>query len=77
VAQFQGLPKIIQVDNGTELTSKTLDEWVHCRKIRLQLSRPGKLTDNPFVLSFNGRVCQECLDQLDRRCAKYNQGLTY
>lgn len=63
LAQSQGLPKVIQVDNGTEFTSKALDEWAHRRKIKLQFSRPGKPTDNPFIESFNGRLRQECLDQ--------------
>lgn len=63
LAQSQGLPKVIQVDNGTEFTSKALDEWAHRRKVKLQFSRPGKPTDNPFIESFNGRLRQECLDQ--------------
>ena len=63
LAQSQVLPKVIQVDNGTEFTSKALDEWAHRRKIKLQFSRPGKPTDNPFIESFNGRLRQECLDQ--------------
>ena len=63
LGQSQGLPKVIQVDNGTEFTSKALDEWAHQRKIKLQFSRPGKPTDNPFIESFNGRLRQECLDQ--------------
>ena len=58
----QGLPKVIQVDNGTEFTSKALDEWAHRRNIKLQFSRPGKPTDNPFIESFNGKLRQECLD---------------
>jgi len=63
LAQSQGLPKMIQVDNGPEFTSKALDEWAYQRKIKLQFSRPGKPTDNPFIESFNGRLRQECLDQ--------------
>jgi putative transposase len=58
-----GLPKTIQVDNGPEFTSKALDEWAHRKGIRLQFSRPGKPTDNPFIESFNGRLRQECLNQ--------------
>ena len=58
-----GLPKVIQVDNGPEFTSKALDEWAHRRKVKLQFSRPGKPTDNPFIESFNGRFRQECLNQ--------------
>ncbi len=63
LAQSYGLPQVIQVDNGPEFTSRALDEWAHRRKIKLQFSRPGKPTDNPFIESFNGRFRQECLDQ--------------
>jgi len=63
LALSQELPKVIQVDNGPEFTSKALDEWAHRCKIKLQFSRPGKPTDNPFIESFNGRLRQECLDQ--------------
>jgi len=63
LAESQGLPKVIQVDNGTEFTSKAVDEWAHRRNVKLQFSRPGKPTDNPFIESFNGRLRQECLDQ--------------
>lgn len=62
LAESHGLPKVIQVDNGTEFTSKALDEWAHRREIKLQFSRPGKPTDNAFIESFNGRLRQECLD---------------
>jgi putative transposase len=63
LAQSQGLPEVIQVDNGPEFTSKALDEWAHRRRVKLQFSRPGKPADNPFIESFNGRLRQECLDQ--------------
>ena len=63
LAHTHSLPKVIQVDNGPEFTSKALDEWAHRKKIKLQYSRPGKPTDNPFIESFNGRFRQECLDQ--------------
>jgi len=61
--QTYGLPKTIQVDNGPEFTSRALDEWAHRKGIKLQFSRPGKPTDNPFIESFNGRLRQECLNQ--------------
>lgn len=31
-------------------------------KIRIDFSRPGKPTDNAHVESFNGRLCEECLN---------------
>ena len=63
LADSYGLPKMIQVDNGPEFTSRALDEWAHRKEIKLQFSRPGKPTDNPFIESFNGRLRQECLNQ--------------
>jgi len=63
LAKTCGLPKMIQVDNGPEFTSRALDEWAHRNGIQLQFSRPGKPTDNPFIESFNGRLRQECLNQ--------------
>jgi putative transposase len=31
--------------------------------VTLDFSRPGKPTDNGFIESFNGRLCEECLSQ--------------
>ncbi len=36
LAQSQRLPKVIQVDNGAEFTSRALDWWAHRRKVKLQ-----------------------------------------
>jgi transposase InsO family protein len=30
--------------------------------VKIDFSRPGKLTDNAFVESFNGTFCDECLN---------------
>jgi putative transposase len=63
VGLAQGLPKKIQVDNGTEFTSKKLDQWAYLNGVELDFSRPGKPTDNAFIEAFNGRVREECLNQ--------------
>ena len=55
-----GLPKVIKVDNGSELISKVMDEWAYHNGVKLEFSRPGKPTDNAFIESFNGRLRQEC-----------------
>ena len=47
LAQRIGLPKAIQVDNGSECTSKALDEWAARNTVKLLFSRPGTPTDNP------------------------------
>lgn len=58
----RGLPKRIQVDNGSEFISKALDKWAYDNGVTLDFSRPGKPTDNPFIESFNGTLRDECLN---------------
>jgi len=41
-AQQRGLPKALTVDNGTEFTSKALDDWAYRRGVKLDYTRPGK-----------------------------------
>lgn len=45
-----GYPKVIRVDQGTELISRDLDLWAYQRGVVLDFSRPGKPTDNAFIL---------------------------
>jgi putative transposase len=59
----RGLPKTIRVDNGTEFTSKALDQWAYAHGVKLDFSRPGKPTDNALIESFNGRLRAECLNE--------------
>lgn len=56
------LPRRVQVDNGSEFISKTLDKWAYENGVTLDFSRPGKPTDNPFIESFNGSFRDECLN---------------
>lgn len=56
------LPVPIQTDNGSEFISKSLDKWAYERGVTMDFSRPGKLTDNPFIESFNGSLRDECLN---------------
>ena len=55
------LPKKIRVDNGSEFTSKRLDQWAYLSGVRLDFSRPGTPTDNGLIEAFNGRLRAECL----------------
>jgi putative transposase len=57
------LPRRIQVDNGTEFTSKALDAWAYWNQVELVFSRPGKPVDNAYAESFNATVRRECLSQ--------------
>ena len=55
------LPKRIKVDNGPAFISRALDAWAYCNKVKLDYSRPGTPTDNPYIESFNGSFRDECL----------------
>ena len=58
----RGAPRTIRVDNGPQFISKALDRWAYENGVTLDLSRPGKPTDNAFVAWFNGRLRDECLN---------------
>lgn len=63
---FRGRPEILKTDNGSEFAGKVMDRWAYERDIKIDFSRPGKPTDNATVESFNGRLRQKCLKQVDR-----------
>jgi len=48
---LRGLPRGIQMDNGSEFISKALDQWAYGRQVNLDFSRPGKPTDKPHMES--------------------------
>ena len=56
------LPQAITVDNGTEFTSRALDEWAYRNGVQLDFIRPGKPTENGMIESFNGRLRDEFLN---------------
>ena len=58
----RGLPEFITVDNGSEFTSKEMDQWAYENSVQLNFIRPGKPTENAFIESFNGRLRDECLN---------------
>jgi putative transposase len=58
----RGLPKVLFCDNGSEFTSQAMDLRAYQNGAKIDLSRPGKPTDNAFVESFNGTFRAECLD---------------
>ena len=62
VRRDSDLPTAITVDNGTEFTSKVLDEWCYQNGVRLDFIRPGKPVENGMIESFNGRLRDECLN---------------
>jgi transposase InsO family protein len=68
-----GTPAAIQVDNGTEFTSRVVDQWAYQHQVALHFIERGKPTQNAFIESFNGKFRDECLNQnwfLDLRDAR-------
>lgn len=56
-----GKPRAIRLDNGPEFLSQSLDLEACFNGEKLDISRPGKPTDNAAIESFNGRCRDECL----------------
>ena len=63
LARTHGLPQVITTDNGTEFTSRAVDEWAHRNGVKLDFISPGKPVENAYIESFNGRLRQECLEE--------------
>ncbi len=59
----RGLPQAIVCDNGSEYTSKAMDQWAYRSGVELKFIQPGRPMQNGFVESFNGRLRDECLNQ--------------
>jgi putative transposase len=47
---------------GSEFTSRLLDEWAYINGVKLHFIKPGKPTENAHIESFNGRLRDECLN---------------
>jgi putative transposase len=63
VALERPLAAVISVDQGTEFTSRALDQWAYHNQVQLDFSRPGKPTDNAHVEAFRGSLTRELLTQ--------------
>lgn len=63
IAQMEGLPEAIVIDNGPEFISNALDAWAYQRGVKLTFIRPGKPVENAYIESFNGRLRDECLNE--------------
>ena len=63
ITRRRGRPHRIRVDNGTEFTSKRLDQWAYLNGVTLEFSRRGRPTDNGLIEAFNGRLRAECLNE--------------
>jgi putative transposase len=58
----RGMPQRIRSDYGPEFTSRAYLAWSLERRIDLVHIRPGKSIENAYVVSFNGRLREECLN---------------
>jgi putative transposase len=61
--QQRGLPERIVIDNGTEFTSKALDQWAYANHVTLHFITPGRPMENGYIESFHGKFREECLNQ--------------
>ncbi|MGV3655015.1 MAG: integrase core domain-containing protein, partial [Noviherbaspirillum sp.] len=48
---------------GLEFTSRVLDQWAYARGVTLKLIQAGKPTQNAYIVSFNGKFRDECLNE--------------
>jgi putative transposase len=55
--------KETRVDNGTEFTSKALDQWAYENKVTLHFITPGRPMENGYIESFHGKFREECLNE--------------
>jgi transposase InsO family protein len=58
-----GKPGLIVFDNGTEFTSRAVLAWAQESQIDWHFIAPGKLMQNGFCESFNGRMRDELLNE--------------
>jgi putative transposase len=61
-AGINGYPKNIRCDNGPELRSKALSEWVKKNNVNILFIQPGKPTQNAIIERFNGTYRREILN---------------
>ena len=56
-------PDVIVSDNGEEMTSHAVLRWCQDTRVGWHYVAPGKLMQNAFVESFNGRLQDECRNE--------------
>ena len=58
----RGKPRCIRVGSGPEFAGHLLDQWADLNKGELDISRPGKPTDNAFIEASGSRLREEYLN---------------
>jgi putative transposase len=59
---WRGVPRIIRLDNGPELTSVKLQAWCESNGVELRFIQPGKPNQNAFIERFNRTFRSEVLN---------------
>ena len=59
----RGMPKYTRSDNGAELVSKRLTQWLKDKGVEPVFIEPGSPWENGFVESFYGKLRDECLNE--------------
>ena len=49
----RGLPSVIRVDNGSEMTSQVFTDWCEAHNIRIAYIQPGKPNQNAYIERLN------------------------
>jgi putative transposase len=63
IGRFRRLPLAIRTDQGSDFTGNALDQWATHHGVQIGLIPPGKLTQNAFIESCNGKFRDECLNE--------------
>ena len=63
VMLIHGVPEHIRSDNGAEMTAKVIRSWLGQLGTRALYIEPGSPWENGYCESFNGKLCDECLNQ--------------
>ncbi len=63
LAEVEGYPEELVMDNGPECTSKAMFLWSQRTGVKLEFIQPGKPMQNGFIESFNGKFRDECLNE--------------
>ena len=60
-AVFSGYLLAVRTDNDPELTSRAFIGWANSHGI--QHIQPGRPMQNGYIESFNGKFCDDCLNE--------------
>ena len=59
----RGVPGHIRSDNGPEFTARAVRHWLKRLGVQTLFIEPGSPWENGYVESFNGKLCNECLNR--------------